>query len=153
MAIFLVQHGVSRPKEEDPQRGLSAEGERKVRLIAEVARNYRIEVERIEHSGKRRAEQTAEIMAEELAPPGGASARQGIAPLDDVVPVAGELEPGSNTMLVGHLPFMERLVSQLATGTTDFRPLKFQNGGIICLDRDEDHPNWYVKWALMPDIG
>lgn len=153
MAIYLVQHGVSLPKEDDPERGLSVEGIKKVRLIAEVAAHYNVRVERIVHSGKKRAEQTAEIFATALEPSGGISARGGLAPMDDVETVAAELFPGSNMMLVGHLPFMERLVSLLTTGSAEFRPFKFQNGGIVCLNRDNDDERWYVQWALMPNIS
>lgn len=153
MAIYLVQHGISFAKEDDPARGLTPEGEKAVRLIADVAAHYTVRVERIVHSGKWRAERTAQILATALEPSGGVGARSGIAPKDEVEPVAAELDPGSNLMLVGHLPFMERLVSFMTTGSTDFKPFKFQNGGIVCLDRDKAGERWYVKWALMPDIS
>jgi phosphohistidine phosphatase len=55
-----------------------------------------------------------------------------------------------NIMLVGHLPFMERLTSFLITGSIDKPVLKFQNGGIVCMDRDPDNQYWFIKWALMP---
>lgn len=153
MAIYLVQHGLSLSKEEDPQQGLAQEGTEKVRLIADVAANYSVKVDTIYHSGKTRAEQTAQLMAVALEPPGGVVARNGLAPMDDVASLAMELEPASNVMLVGHLPFMERLTSLLTTGSAAFRVFKFQNGGIVCLDRDDDNEKWYIKWALMPKVG
>jgi phosphohistidine phosphatase len=55
-------------------------------------------------------------------------------------------------MLVGHLPFMERLTSYLITGSTDKPVFKFQNGGILCMDQDMDTHTWFIKWALMPYI-
>lgn len=55
-------------------------------------------------------------------------------------------------MLVGHLPFMERLTSTLITGSSERLVFKFQNGGIVCLDREADQPAWFIKWALMPKI-
>jgi phosphohistidine phosphatase len=56
-------------------------------------------------------------------------------------------------MLVGHLPFMERLTSYLITGSIDKPVLKFQNGGIVCLDKDVDSGFWIIRWTLMPKIG
>ena len=40
MALYLVQHGISRPKIEDPDPGLTDEGLAEVRRIAEVAAGY-----------------------------------------------------------------------------------------------------------------
>jgi phosphohistidine phosphatase len=56
-------------------------------------------------------------------------------------------------MLVGHLPFMERMASCLTTGKTDYTVFKFQNGGIVCLDKLPDSDLWAIVWALMPHIG
>ena len=52
MALFLVQHGKSLPKELDPDQGLSDEGFAETKRIAEVAKGYGINVMRILHSGK-----------------------------------------------------------------------------------------------------
>jgi len=153
MALFLVQHGQNLPRETDPQKGLSQEGRAEVLRIADVARNYGIAVARIEHSGKKRALQTAEIMAAALAPPEGVHPRKGINPLDDVVAAARGLTNADNLMLVGHLPFMERLAAYLITESVAPRVLKFQNGGIVCLEQNPDDRAWFIKWTLMPRIG
>ncbi len=152
MAIYLVQHGLSLAKETDPERGLSQTGVDQVKLIAGVAADYAIEVKRIFHSGKKRARETAEVFAEALQPVDGILEITGISPMDDVIAFASTIDSASNAMFVGHLPFMERLVSQLTTGSAEYRPFKFQNGGIVCLDRDDREEYFYVKWALMPNI-
>jgi phosphohistidine phosphatase len=54
-------------------------------------------------------------------------------------------------MVVGHLPFMEKLVSYLSAGLVDKRVYKFQNSGIVCLDRENN--DWFIKWTLNPDIS
>lgn len=151
MAIYLVQHGKALSREQDPERGLAPEGRAQTGRIAEVAAGYGVKVARIEHSGKARAEQTAAILAAALSPPGGSSPRSGLAPNDDVVAVARTLDPGSGLMLVGHLPFMERLTGHLVAGDAGRRVFRFQGGGIVCLDRDDD--GWHIRWALMPEIG
>jgi phosphohistidine phosphatase len=56
-------------------------------------------------------------------------------------------------MLVGHLPFMEKLTSYLVTGNADKTVFKFQNGGIVCLEEDVAKNSWFIKWTLMPHIG
>lgn len=153
MALFLVQHGKSLPKEVDPEQGLSAEGFADVRRIAGVAAGYGVKPALIGHSGKKRAVETAEIFAEALLGDKGRTAPlQSIGPLDDVPTVAGALEPGHNLMMVGHLPFLERLAGLLVAGSTERLVFKFQNGGIVCLDKTPDSRWWFIKWALMPRI-
>jgi phosphohistidine phosphatase len=152
MAIYLVQHGKSLSKEQDPEKGLSAEGSADVQLIARVAASYGVKVAGILHSGKKRTLQTAEIMAEELKPANGVQAVEGINPLDDAVAYAASVDLSSNNMIVGHLPFLERLAAYLVTGQEQFPVFEMQNGGILCLDDYRDGRRAVIKWALMPNI-
>lgn len=153
MALFLVQHGRSLPREIDPDQGLSEEGRSDVERIAGVAAGYGVRAASIHHSGKTRARQTADIMAHHLMPCKNPLETAGLGPNDDVVPLARTLSPGENLMVVGHLPFLERLVSYLITGSTDLLVFRFQNGGIVCMDQDPGHTRWVIKWTLMPEIG
>ncbi len=152
MAIFLVQHGKSLPKEADPENGLSEEGMGDAARIADVAKGYQVHVPEIRHSGKKRARQTAEIFASALNPERGVQQASGLKPMDDVTGVAGEINNQDDIMLVGHLPFMGRLTSYLITGTIDTPVFKFQNAGIVCLEQDPDSRSWVIKWTLMPNI-
>ena len=153
MALFLVQHGKSLPKDKDPHKGLSEDGISDVDRIANVAKGYGVHVSSVKHSGKKRARQTAEIFASALNPALGIQEISGLNPLDDVTALVDKIDSRDNIMLVGHLPFMERLTSHLITGSIDDPVFKFQNGGIVCLDRDPDSGSWVIKWALMPKIG
>lgn len=152
MALYLVQHGKNLSKEIDPEQGLSEEGARDVGRIAETAAAYKVLVGGIEHSGKTRAAQTADIFADKLGVT-HVSPADGLKPLDDVTEKAAEIKPGANLMLVGHLPFMERMASYLTTGSTDYTVFKFQNGGIVCLEKLDDSDLWAIQWALMPHVG
>ncbi|MCK4425116.1 MAG: phosphohistidine phosphatase SixA [Deltaproteobacteria bacterium] len=153
MALFLVQHGKSLSKDKDPEQGLSEEGISEVEQIAKVAKGYGVHVSRVIHSGKKRARQTADIFASSLGPEDGVQESSGLSPLDDVSAFAGKINSEDNVMLVGHLPFMERLTSYLITGSIDKPVFKFQNGGIVCMDTDPDSRSWLIRWALMPRIG
>ncbi len=150
MAIYLVRHGRNLPREEDPDKSLSPAGEAEVEMVAGKAGEYGIEVSRIDHSPKKRAVQTAEILGANLKPDEGVNEREGIKAMDDVVPVADDLDSQSNVMLVGHLPFMEKLAGYLITGSEDTRVVRFRNGGIVCLERDDR--GWYLKWTLLPEL-
>ena len=153
MALFLVQHGKSLPKNEDPKKGLSKEGIAETKRIAEVAKGYNIHVSGITHSGKTRARQTAEIIESILKPEGGIQESSGLNPIDDVTAFADKIDNAANRMLVGHLPFMERMTSYLITGSIEKPVFKFQNSGIVCLDKYPTTPFWVIKWTLMPNIG
>lgn len=152
MSLYLVQHGKSLPEEIDPDRPLSDEGLTTVSRIARKAAEYNIPVSQIIHSGKTRARQTAEIISAHIKPESGIRSSSGLNPNDDVTSLAAQISGSENVMLVGHLPFMERLVSYLITGTTEKTVVTFQNGGIVCLDQEPGKGSWYVKWTLMPEM-
>jgi phosphohistidine phosphatase len=152
MALYLVQHGKSMPKDVDPEQRLSEEGVAEVERIAQVAKGYKIQVRQIRHSTKERARQPAALFQTALGPPEPMQVMEGLAPLDDVKAIAARIIAEPNLMLVGHLPFMERMASYLITGSMEKRVFKFQNGGIVCLDRETESNDWFIKWALMPTI-
>ena len=150
MALYLVQHGRSLSKEQDPERGLSGEGISEVEQVAAFAARRKVPVTLMVQSGRKRARQTAEILAKALKPAQGVSETDGLAPLDDVSLFAAAVNPADNLMAVGHLPFMERLVSYLVTGSIDNPVIRFQNGGIVCLDVDPATDSWVITWTLFP---
>ena len=153
MTIYLVQHGRCFSKTVDPEKGLSEQGAEEVHRIAQVAAGYGIKVSEIRHSGKKRALQTAEILEQALKPEKGLRSEQGINPLDDVVTYASGLDFTSDCMIVGHLPFLEKLAAYLVTGKDQKPVFQLQNGGILCLGHYPGAEQVVVKWALMPNIG
>ena len=153
MALYLVQHGQCLPKDVDPQKGLSDQGSTEVMRIADAAKGYNLQIGSICHSGKTRARQTAEIFASALEPKQGIREKSGLKLLDDVITIAASINNADDIMLVGHLPFMERMCAYLITGKTDKPVFKFQNGGIVCMDIDAESQSWIIKWTLMPAIG
>ena len=151
MELYLVQHGEAKSKAEDPQRPLTERGREKVQRVAAFAAKAGLEVSQIRHSGKRRAEETASILAEYLSPAKGVLVISGLAPMDDVRPIAQALqEETAPLMLVGHLPFMDRLAGLLVTGDPDRSVVRFRMGGIVCLEGAGD--DWAVKWVVTPEL-
>lgn len=152
MAIYLSQHGKSASKDVDPQRGLTREGSTEVARVAEMLAKAGVSVDVIRHSGKARAAQSADIFAELLLPKEGVESRTGIDPLDDVELFAVEIPTERDEMYVGHLPFMERIVSYLITGDAQGRVVAFQNGGVVRLDWDAEAKRWVIGWAVFPNL-
>ncbi|MBU0991012.1 MAG: phosphohistidine phosphatase SixA [Proteobacteria bacterium] len=152
MAIYIVQHGKCFSKDVDPERSLSEEGITTVKRIASVAGGYGVKPSVINHSGKKRALETAEIISEALSPEAGIQKISGINPMDDVRIFSEHLNVEQNEMFVGHLPFMEHLISFLIAGDIAKPVFKLQNGGILCMDKEPGNGQWFIKWGLMPEI-
>lgn len=156
MALFLVQHGISDTVNNVNEKVLTEKGITETKLIADVARGYSIQVDKIVHSGKKRAEQTAALYHQALSVTQPILQISGLAPLDDVPSFAERIDGSYNTMIVGHMPFLQKLVSYLATGTTDVTIYQFQNSGIVCLDNtttSDGTLDWFIKWTLNPNIS
>lgn len=152
MRLYLVQHGDAVPGTADPARPLSATGQRDVQRLAEFFTRQDIEISRIFHSGKLRAQQTAEIIASHLSPHVRAEARSGLDPNDAPAPVAHDLaRAAENTLVVSHLPFLGRLASRLVTGQDELGLVAFQPGAVVCLERREAG-TWTVCWMMTPRI-
>jgi phosphohistidine phosphatase len=153
MKLYLVQHGEAKAEAEDPERSLTAQGEQEVERVAKAANKMGITPVRIVHSGKKRAQQTAEIIGAGLQiPDQNIEAVEGMKPNDDVYPwVEKILQEQKEVMLVGHLPFLERLTSLLLCGEAHARVVLFQYGCIVCLEQKEDN-RWAVAWVLRPEM-
>jgi phosphohistidine phosphatase len=80
MERYLVQHGEAKPETEDPERPLTEKGVEAVRRMATWAAQVGVRAVQIRHSGKRRAEQTATLLAERLDPTNGVIAVEGLCP-------------------------------------------------------------------------
>ncbi len=153
MALYLVQHGLSLPKEVDEEQGLSDVGRIDARRVAVKAQGLGVRVSRIIHSGKARARQTAEIFAP-LLPPGEESLPEpGLNPMDDVTAFAARLDPDEELMVVGHLPFLDRLASCLITGAQEKTVVKFKNAGLVCMDYLKDSRSWVILWYITPETA
>ncbi len=151
MRIYLVQHGLSFNKEADPNRGLTPEGRQQIVQIAAQADAEGFGVSRIFHSGKLRAQQTAEIFFQRLNAE-GLDVVTGFDPTDNVENFVAQCPFINKSMYVGHLPFMERLAAYLITGHSEPAVVKFQNAGIVCLEQNETG-NWQLIWTIMPSMS
>jgi phosphohistidine phosphatase len=101
-----------------------------------------------------RAKQTAEIITSALKIPNlFVQATQGLNPNDDIRPWAERISnEKEDFMLVGHLPFLEKLTSFLLCGNENARLVLFHYGAIVCLDQKEDK-EWAVRWILTPEMA
>ena len=152
MNVYLMQHGKPVPKEQDPDRPLSDQGKADVGRVAEFLKKSGVVVAEAFHSGKTRARQTAEIMVSQLNPDIKAQERAGLSPLDDVKEIANQIKDTDKELLItGHLPHLGKLASLLVAGDEAVPVMKFQQGGVVCLQKDEGG-EWCVAWMVVPEI-
>ena len=86
----------------------------------------------------------------------GAGARpqavSGIDPLDPTEELARTVNArAEDLMVVGHLPFMARLVARLIVGKEGASVVAFQPGAIVCLERTEGG-SWSIVWMVTPEL-
>ena len=151
MELYLVQHGEAKLEQDDPARPLTERGRQEVERVARAAARLGLRVAGIGHSGKLRAQQTAEILAAQLQPPRGIRQMAGLAPLDDPAVARQALDHATEPeLLVGHLPHLSRLASLLLVGDPAREIVAFRMGGMVCLAREQGQ--WRLSWILTPEL-
>ncbi|CAD7963888.1 unnamed protein product [Amoebophrya sp. A120] len=151
LVLYLVQHGLAESEDVNPERPLSKEGTEETALLAEFFATKEIIIGnenqnltpttatspstaplQFWHSGKLRARQTAEILAEKTAErklEAVVAEKDGLNPKDsadaffenNLLPLlAGETEQSSSVVICGHLPFLQELAATMVShgGTT-----------------------------------
>ena len=152
MKLYLVQHGEACAKDVDPDRPLTEPGKADIDRLAEFLKKAGIRVERVLHSGKLRAVQTAEHLAKAVASGVELESSGIINPNDN--PKAFDWQSDSwdrDTLVVGHLPFMAKLVSHLVIEDENRFIAAYQPGSIVCLER-EDGMHWKINWMIRPEL-
>jgi phosphohistidine phosphatase len=142
---YLVRHGEAVAQMDDPKRPLSLKGRGDVQRTAQLALQGDIQVSAIYHSGILRALETAQIMADILAPPLGLHLHSGLLPEDDPAIVKAELDLMEDPVaVVGHLPHLNRLAALLTSGDTKRAVVEFLPAMMIGFERQNQQ--WKIIW-------
>jgi len=153
MRLYLVQHGDAVPEQLDPERPLSTTGRRDVEAVGRLLASAGTRPFRIAHSGKLRAQETAELLAAVLVPGIAPEVMGGLNPNDPVEPIARRIADWtSDVMLVGHLPFMGKLVAHLVAGEGRKPIAAFVPGTVVCLEQGEAG-HWAITWMVRPELA
>jgi phosphohistidine phosphatase len=141
MELYILRHGLAVPRgtpgyEKDRQRPLTAEGRRKVRRIAKATRKMKLSFDLILSSPYVRARQTAEIVARVLKAGKRLKFSEHLAADGDAEELVDQLKnlyhSPRRAVLVGHEPYLSKLVSMLITGGADLS-LNLKKGGLCKL--------------------
>jgi phosphohistidine phosphatase len=159
MNIYILRHGIAvepgTPGFEDADRPLIPKGERRLRAAAAAMEKMELSFDLILSSPLLRARQTAEIVAEELRlkkwlqfsealTPGG-SMKTLVRQLNDWKPAP------ENVLLVGHEPYLSRLIALLVAGDEN-AAIEMKKGGLCKLEADSLRAGRCAKlaWLLTP---
>lgn len=152
MNIYLIQHGLALTEDIDPQRPLSERGREDITRLAVFLQTLGLEVKTIFHSGKKRAEQTAELLADKIIPGQSIRARSDINPNDSLDSLLNDIHNWTeDVLLVGHLPYLGKLVSRLVVGDEAKNIVTFNPGTAVCL-KNVDKTSWQITWTLPPTL-
>ncbi len=146
MKCYIVQHGDALSKEDNPDRPLSEDGRDDIQALARKLQHLGIQPKRIYHSGKLRAQQTADIIAARLGCQQAVQALEGIGPNDDAAGFAAKLKNISvDVLIASHMPFVQKLCNALlGDDAIDFH---FSPGKLVCLDIREGNAS--LDWQRL----
>lgn len=159
MMLYLVQHAQALPDDVDPERPLSPEGRAAIGRVAARAAQLALPVEHIYHSGKLRARQTAEVLAEALQVGRAVEKLEGLGPKDRAEPLARwlrvetEKQRAGGIVLVSHLPLLDRLAALLVTGDEEMGVVVIQYAALLALAPKGNGRRFAIQWLLTPDLA
>src|SRR5580658_10262598 len=145
MNIFILRHGIAVERgtpgfEKDSDRPLTPKGKRQLRKSAAAMKRMKLRFDLILSSPYERAKRTAEIVAEELKLKRRLKFSDSLKYENDPAMVIGEiavLRPvPKDLLLVGHEPYLSRLISWLTSGEEEVA-IDFKKGGLCKLEMDK----------------
>jgi len=151
MRLYLVQHADAVSKDTHPLRPLSEQGLKDAINMAAFLHGAAVMVGQIVHSGKLRAEETANVLSKTVWLGQTPEALDGLGPNDPTDHLMNTaLTAGGDLMVVGHMPFMGRTAARCLTGAEDGATVAFEPGAVLCLERLED--GWALEWFVRPSM-
>jgi len=157
MELYLMQHGLSLSKELDPEQPLSPVGRDQVYKAARAARLMGLNMDLMVTSPKKRAQQTAALLAEAVAYPAGGirvtDAVKAMTPSAATLAYLEEMQQRfelQRVCLVGHMPSIGEIISNVITSGCK-AAVQVENAGICRVDiLDFKRPAGSLIWYMGP---
>jgi phosphohistidine phosphatase len=142
MMVYLVRHGEANP---DGERHLSPQGIKEVNSVSKKLLDKKIQIEEAFHSGKERAKETCEILANNLFKNVKITISNDLSPSSDIS-IWGNIlnSENKNLLLVGHLPFLSDLTYYLIGDQ-----IEFKTSEVVCLEKISSN-KWKLCWKVKP---
>ena len=142
MRLSLLRHGIAADRgspeyENDSERPLTPKGERRMRRIAKGLLASGVSYDLILSSPYLRAKQTAEVVAQVVSTPEGVRLADTLTPEGNprqlIEALRTDYRERLDVLLVGHEPYLSRLVSTLLTGGPNLSVV-MKRGALCALD-------------------
>ncbi|NIP56447.1 MAG: phosphohistidine phosphatase SixA [Gammaproteobacteria bacterium] len=134
MKIYLMQHALAYSAEEDQERALNPEGIEQAKASARGIKKLGLSFDLVMTSPKRRAQQTAALIAEAVRYPySDILTTEALLPNqspEEVLEILQKESTDSHILVVSHLPYLENLARELMQGGD----IHFENSGLTCFD-------------------
>jgi phosphohistidine phosphatase len=154
MEIYLMQHGEAYAEDQDPERSLTPRGEDQIHFSGQGLKKLGVDVDLIVSSPKKRARQTAEIVAGELGySKEGIEVTKTLEPLgssDEVIAFLRRFADRERVLLAGHLPSLTKIAANLMSEGGNVS-IHFEMGGVCRIDVEAlpTHAG-NLRWVLPP---
>jgi phosphohistidine phosphatase len=150
MKLYLARHGEYLTNDLSRGEVLSEQGIQAVTELSHFIKPMQLAISHIFHSGKPRAQETADILSQGFIHKNPPQVKKGLLPQDDIALLLSQLsEEDDDMLLVSHLPFLNRLSGKLVTGE-DFQDIiVFHPGTLVCLEK-VNPDRWAINWVLNP---
>ena len=152
MKVYLVRHGEAVEAHMDPSRPLDSEGIRNAEKVARFLKQAEIKVEKIWHSKKKRAQQTAEIIKSKINSSASLIEKDCLSPNDSPQTIFNEvIQLKEDVMIVGHLPFLDRLTSLFVIQDESNCLVVFNPATTVILEGQSFQP-FRITSVIQPDM-
>jgi phosphohistidine phosphatase len=156
--VYLMRHGIAAdpaPGTSDAGRALTPEGVRKTERVGAGLQALGVAPDLILSSPLRRAEETARLVADVLAPDHAVELYPALAGgfrPEDIVKGLRPHREARELLLVGHQPDLGELASYLLTGSPTLVPLPFKKAGVAAITVGAMPPRspGTLEWFLTP---
>ena len=153
MKLYCMRHGQAMPPScEEPDPILSPQGEQEIKRLAAYLQRKGVGADYVFSSYKKRAKQTAAICCEQLELLAQPEELELLDPTRSIDMLVAEVGTWcDDTLLVGHMPHIGQLVSQLVSKQACYPLVKFTPGTIVCLELGAaDH--WSIDWVIQANL-
>jgi phosphohistidine phosphatase len=148
--LYLLRHGEANEARSDNERSLSTAGIENITRLAEFIHPLQLTITHFFHSHKMRAIQTAGIIQPAIKTIEQAVVRTELDPLASIHDLMTESSSWQgDVMLVGHMPYLGKLASFLATGNERLANFAIEPGCLLCFEIT-GYSYWQLNWMINP---